>query len=72
MKTETDTGIAETMKAAATEVEALKNQTSAPKGVSEEDIAKKVSAGLTRAQAVEVLEREAAEAAEAKPKGKNK
>jgi ABC-type iron transport system FetAB permease component len=70
MKDETNTGIAETMKAAATEVEELKNQTSAPKGVSEEDIAKKVSVGLTRAQAVEVLEREAAEAAEAKPKGR--
>ena len=72
MKDETNTGIAETMKAAATEVEELKNQTSAPKGVTEEEIAKKVSLGLTRAQAMEVLERDAAEAQEAKPKGKNK
>ncbi len=69
MKNDTDTGIAETMKTAATEVEALKNQTSAPKGVTEEEIAKKVALGLTRAQAVEVLERDAEET---KPKGKNK
>jgi hypothetical protein len=40
----------------------------APKGIKEEDIAAKVAAGLTRAQAIEVLERQAAEdAAAAKP-----
>ena len=69
MKNDTDTGIAETMKAAATEVEGLQNQTSAPKGVTEEDIVKKVALGLTREQAVEVLQRDAEET---KPKGKNK
>ncbi|MCU0797574.1 MAG: hypothetical protein MUF31_16765 [Akkermansiaceae bacterium] len=39
--------------------------TKAPKGIKEEDIAAKVAVGLTRDQAIEVLERQAAEDAAA-------
>jgi hypothetical protein len=45
--------------AARAEVAALK-PTRAPKGMSEQDIAAKVSAGLDRAQAIEVLTAQAA------------
>lgn len=73
MKNEVNDGIAETTKAAATEVEGLQKQTSAPKGVTEQDIAEKVALGLTRDQAVEVLQRDAGDApAETKAKGKSK
>ncbi|MBU6327095.1 MAG: hypothetical protein KGQ89_05665 [Verrucomicrobia bacterium] len=73
MGNEPNTGIAGTMKAAAAEVEELDKQTSAPKGVTEQDIAEKVARGLTRDQAVEVLQREAEEsAAGTKAKGKGK
>lgn len=45
---------------AADEVAAMKT-TETPKGMSEEQIFAKVAAGLTREQAVEVIERQAAE-----------
>jgi fumarylacetoacetate (FAA) hydrolase family protein len=49
---------------AAEEVEAMK-AAKAPKGIAEADIAAKVAVGLTRNQAIEVLERQAAEDAAA-------
>lgn len=56
---------------AAAEVAAMQD-TKAPKGIKEEDIAAKVAAGLTRDQAIEVLERQAAEDAQAAKDAKGK
>lgn len=56
---------------AAAEVAAMKD-TKAPKGISEEEISAKVAVGLTRDQAIEVLQRQADEdaaAAKSKKKG---
>jgi hypothetical protein len=41
----------------------------APKGISEEEIKAKTQVGLTRDQAIEVIERQRAEDAATKPKG---
>ncbi len=46
--------------------------TPAPKGVSEEAIAAKVAAGLTRKQAIQTLQAQADQDAGTKPKGKGK
>lgn len=52
---------------AAAEIAAMK-PAAAPKGVTEEEIAAKVKAGLTRDQAIEVIERQLAEDKAAKAK----
>ena len=54
---------------AAAEVAAMQD-TKAPKGIAETDIAAKVAVGLTRDQAIEVLERQAAEDAAAAKEAK--
>jgi hypothetical protein len=54
---------------AAAEVAAMQ-ETKAPKGIAEADIAAKVAVGLTRNQAIEVLERQAAEDAAAAKEAK--
>jgi hypothetical protein len=72
MGEEKSDGIAETMKTAAAEVAELQNNTSAPKGVTEQEIAEKVALGLHRDQAIEILQRDAAEAAPAEGKSKGK
>jgi hypothetical protein len=59
MKPDSNTGTAETTKGASAPAEESKNKTSAPKGVSEELIAEKVRAGLTREQAIQVIEAQA-------------
>lgn len=61
---------AKTIEEIAAEEVAAMTDAKAPKGIKEEDIAAKVAVGLTRSQAIEVLERQAAEDAETAKKAK--